>query len=83
MKTIAIRFFNVTGMKWGIPFVKLFTGDEVLEQLKEIWKTLLLPVLAITIFLFGWYIGAKQIDTSLGQVPGPVMVWEQAQSLWT
>lgn len=82
MKAVAIKFFNATGMKWGIPFVKLFTGEEVTEQLKEIVKTILIPVFAIATFLFTWSLLAKQIDTSLGQVPGPAMVWEQAQSLW-
>lgn len=82
MKAIAIKFFSVTGMKWGIPFIKLFSGEEVLEQLREIWKALVVPVLAIIFFLVAWHFGAKQIDTSLGQVPGPAMVWEQALSLW-
>lgn len=40
------------------------------------------PVLAIVLFLMAWSFGAKQIDTSLGQVPGPAMVLEQARILW-
>jgi nitrate/nitrite transport system permease protein len=82
MKAIAIRFFSATGMKWGIPFVKLFSGEEVLEQFKSIAQTILIPFLAIALFLAAWSFGARQITTSLGQVPGPAMVWEQAQSLW-
>lgn len=82
MKAVAIKFFNATGMKWGIPFVKLFTGEEVIEQLKVILKTVLTPVFAIVAFLLLWSFGASQINTSLGQVPGPAMVWEQTQALW-
>ncbi len=82
MKAIALKLCSVTGMKWGIPFVKLFSGEEVLEQLKEIWGTVGIPLIAIVTFLLIWHFGAKQIDTSLGQVPGPAMVWEQTKALW-
>ena len=82
MKSVAIKFFSFTGMKWGIPFVKLFSGEAVLEQLKEIWGTIGVPLIAIVAFLFLWSISARQIQTSLGQVPGPAMVWEQTKALW-
>ena len=39
------------------------------------------PLFAIIVFLMFWHIGAAKIITSLGQVPGPVQVWEQAQVL--
>ncbi len=82
MKAIAIKFFSATGMKWGIPFVKLISGDQVWEQLKEIWGTIGVPVIAIITFLFAWHFSAMQIETSLGVVPGPAMVWEQTKALW-
>lgn len=82
MKAIAIRFFNTTGMKWGIPLVKLISGEQVVEQLKSIVKTIVIPITAIALFLLCWSFCARQITTSLGQVPGPGMVWEQAKVLW-
>jgi nitrate/nitrite transport system permease protein len=82
MKTIAIRFFSATGMGWGIPLVKLFAGEAVFEQLGVIAKNTLVPALAIIIFLLAWSYGARQVTTSLGQVPGPGMVFEQFQELW-
>ncbi|HEX5169010.1 MAG TPA: ABC transporter permease [Cyclobacteriaceae bacterium] len=82
MKTIALKFFSATGMRWGIPFVKLFSGEEVVEQLKVIIRSILTPILAIVLFLFAWSFGARQVTTSLGQIPGPAMVWEQAVTLW-
>jgi len=82
MKAIALKFFHVTGMKWGIPLVKLFTGEKVIDQLREIWSSIGIPIFAIFSFLLIWHFGAKQIDTSLGQVPGPAMVWKQAKTLW-
>ena len=82
MKAIAIKFFSATGMKWGIPFVKLFTGDQVVDQLKEIWNSIGVPIIAIVAFLLAWHFSAKQVETSLGVIPGPVMVLDQAKALW-
>lgn len=82
MKEVALKFFNSTGMRWGIPFVKLFSGDRIVEQLVVILKTSVIPVTSIVAFLVVWSFTASQITTSLGQVPGPGMVWDQAKSLW-
>tara|TARA_R110002167_G_scaffold110234_2_gene280653 strand:- start:1380 stop:2369 length:990 start_codon:yes stop_codon:yes gene_type:complete len=40
-----------------------------------------LPVIGIILFLGLWSIVAKNIDTSLGEFPGPAAVWEQALNL--
>ncbi|AQA20105.1 nitrate ABC transporter permease [Halioglobus japonicus] len=44
---------------------------------------LVLPAVGIVIFLLVWQFSANRIDTSLGQFPGPVQVWEQIQNLGT
>lgn len=44
-------------------------------------KSLLLPVVGICIFLGIWQMGASHIHTSLGEFPGPVVVYEQWNSL--
>lgn len=82
MKAVALQFFNKTGMKWGIPWVKLISGDDSGNQLKIIAKNVLIPVFSFALFLSLWSFGASKIQTSLGQVPGPTMVWEQAKELW-
>jgi len=69
-------------MRWGIPIVKLFSGEAVLDQLNVIARNVLIPLMAIVLFLVSWSFGARQITTSLGQVPGPGMVLEQFQELW-
>ena len=48
---------------------------------KSIVSSLALPLFGIVMFLGIWAIVAKNIDTSLGQFPGPVQVWEQSQRL--
>jgi nitrate/nitrite transport system permease protein len=40
-----------------------------------------LPVIALAIFLVLWSASAQQVQTSLGQLPGPVAVFEQASNL--
>ena len=42
---------------------------------------LLMPVVGLLLFLALWNGGAKTIDTSLGQFPGPAQVWEQSMTL--
>ncbi|MAT91284.1 MAG: nitrate ABC transporter permease [Halioglobus sp.] len=44
-------------------------------------EALVLPALGIALFLLAWQFAANRIDTSLGQFPGPVQVWEQMGNL--
>jgi len=39
-------------------------------------------LLGIVIFLVMWHVAAKGIETSLGNLPGPVEVWQQAGNLY-
>lgn len=41
-----------------------------------------IPLLSIAVFLFAWSQISSRIQTSLGQIPGPVAVAQQAYSLW-
>lgn len=45
-------------------------------------KVLILPLVGIMIFLMFWNIAAKNIDTSLGQFPGPNAVYQQFHALY-
>jgi nitrate/nitrite transport system permease protein len=40
------------------------------------------PVLALGIFLMLWSVGASQVNTSLGVLPGPAQVWSQSVALY-
>ncbi|MFB0911979.1 MAG: ABC transporter permease subunit, partial [Glaciecola sp.] len=44
-------------------------------------NSMLLPIIGILIFAVLWASVAKNIDTSLGQFPGPTQVWEQSFTL--
>lgn len=45
-------------------------------------RELLIPLLAIALFLGLWAGAARNIQTSLGELPGPVQVWSQTVSLY-
>lgn len=45
-------------------------------------RALLVPMLGIGFFLLLWGLSAPRVETSLGQLPGPVQVWQQAQVLF-
>ena len=81
MKTKIINILEVTGFTWFVPLVKLATGESPKQQLSILAKMVGIPMIAIIVFLGFWHIGAAKIVTSLGQVPGPVQVWEQASNL--
>jgi nitrate/nitrite transport system permease protein len=51
--------------------------------LKTIWHTVGIPLVAIAIFLFLWSKLSSGIETSLGKIPGPAVVWSQTQALWS
>ncbi|MDO3386785.1 ABC transporter permease [Gilvimarinus sp. SDUM040013] len=50
-------------------------------QWQALAKAILIPMVGLVLFLGVWHIGAKQVDTSLGQFPGPAEVHEQWSNL--
>ena len=66
---------------WLSPLVKLARGENPGRQLQIIHRAFIVPLLAFALFLALWSGAASRIETSLGQVPGPSQVWQQAQGL--
>jgi len=65
-----------------INHLKQVDSKTVLEWFSKIsFKSLLFPLLGTLIFLMLWHVGAARVNTSLGTFPGPVIVYEQWQSL--
>ena len=50
-------------------------------ELQGAARAIVLPLVAFALFLWLWSLSAARIETSLGQVPGPVAVWGQAANL--
>jgi nitrate/nitrite transport system permease protein len=57
-------------------------GEDPRMQLRDLWRMLGVPLVAMLVFLLMWSYVAGRIHTSLGQIPGPGAVWTQAGALW-
>ncbi|MBM2576361.1 ABC transporter permease [Jannaschia sp. Os4] len=77
----ADAWLTVAGLGWLTPMLRAAAGDDPKAQAREIWRLAGVPLLAIVGFLVAWGVLAPQVQTSLGAVPGPAQVWEQAVSL--
>lgn len=77
----ADAWFKVFGLAWMTPILKAVAGDNPKAQASEIWRLLGVPLLAILLFLGAWSALAPTVQTSLGAIPGPSQVWEQAVGL--
>ena len=76
------RWLDALGLGFLTPLLKMAAGDNPKVQLKELQRVALIPLVGILIFLSLWAYAAPKVVTSLGAVPGPVQVWEQAGNLW-
>jgi len=76
-----IKFLKITGLTWFIPFARICAGDNPHEQMRQIGLVMGIPIIAFIVFLGLWGVSAQQIKTSLGTIPGPVAVWEEAGGL--
>lgn len=77
----ADKWFQVLGLAWITPILKTIAGDNPRAQVSEIWRLLGVPLLAIAGFLLLWATLAPTVQTSLGAIPGPVAVWDEAVNL--
>lgn len=77
-----INFLQLSGLTWFVPLARLAAGEDPKEQMKQLWMVMGIPVVAFILFLFLWAGGASKVETSLGTIPGPVQVKEQAAGLW-
>jgi nitrate/nitrite transport system permease protein len=78
----AAGFLELLGLGWLVPLARIALGDDLRQQGAELWRQLCVPLIAIVLFLGAWAWFAPRVQTSLGALPGPVAVWQQAQNLW-
>ncbi|MCA1406349.1 ABC transporter permease [Ensifer sp. IC3342] len=77
----AAGWLNVLGLGWVTPILRIAAGDNVAEQMSEIRKALLVPLAGILCFIALWGVLAPKVQTSLGAIPGPAAVFDQASVL--
>ncbi|MEQ8824670.1 MAG: ABC transporter permease [Filomicrobium sp.] len=78
----AAGMLGVFGLGFIIPLIKLALGDSPKENLRDLWQKLFVPLIGIVTFIAAWAILAPQVKTSLGAIPGPTQVLEQAGNLY-
>lgn len=78
----ASSWLEALGFSWLVPMLKLLVGEDPREQLHELKRVLVIPLIGIVVFILAWGVLAPKVQTSLGAIPGPVQVWEQAGNLW-
>ncbi|MDD1606322.1 MAG: ABC transporter permease, partial [Methylococcaceae bacterium] len=77
MNNKLIKFFNLAGLTWFVPIVKICAGDNPTQQIRQMWLIIGVPIVAFIIFLSLWSASASRINTSLGAIPGPSAVWHE------
>ena len=80
--TRAEGWLGVLGLGWLVPLLRIGAGDSARRQLPELWRGLMVPLIGIALFLTLWATLAPRVQTSLGAIPGPAQVWEQAEGLY-
>ncbi|PVV16513.1 MAG: nitrate ABC transporter permease [gamma proteobacterium symbiont of Ctena orbiculata] len=77
----------ITSTTFNLPrldrLLQRLASDQVGKSFAQLIKQLLVPIVALMVFLGLWSVGAKSVETSLGVLPGPAKVWEQSKALYT
>lgn len=73
------KTFNIA---WFDRFLHYLSGEHLVKDLGSIVQAVVIPLFAIAVFLLLWSAGARNVQTSLGQLPGPQQVWQQANALY-
>ena len=71
----------LSNIAWLAPIVGIAKGEDVSGNIQTIVKTLGLPLAGLLVFLMIWHAAASNINTSLGQFPGPSDVVTQTKGL--
>ena len=78
----AAKVTETLGLGWLAPFFLIGAGEPVGQELSKLWERLAVPLIALGLFVAAWAWAAPTVQTSLGAVPGPAQVAEQAGALW-
>jgi len=77
-----LRFCNVAGLPILEPFVRLAAGEDPREQMAGIAKFIVLPVVAVALFVGLWSICARTVVTESMQMPSPTSTWQAGKELF-
>lgn len=77
----ALRFTAVTGLPILEPFIRLLAGEDPKEQMVGIAKYVLIPLIAIVLFLGFWSVASNYIVANSIQLPGPGATFDEGKKL--
>ena len=76
-----IAFCEATGLTVLVPLIRLCRAEEPRTQFSALGRLVGLPLVGGLVFLALWSAAAANIHTSIGSLPGPTQVWNQAVGL--
>ena len=71
LKYKLLKAVDIAGLNFLRPIILLCYKEEPEEQLKKIGQQVLIPLLAITVFMTIWYVMSEEIQTKSGKLPNP------------
>ena len=82
MTTTTVSHRKTFDIPWMDRALAFLASDRVDRHLGRVAQAVLVPLAALGVFLMLWSAGARNVETSLGQLPGPAKVWEQTVALY-
>lgn len=82
MSTHIFNTRNTFNALWLDRIQGALQGERFMKMTAGISRNLLIPLIAVAVFLAIWGAAASKIETSLGALPGPSKVWEQTVQLY-
>ncbi len=80
--SLAIANHKAFNFRFWTRALEYLGGDEVNRHFGKLVQIVVVPAVALLVFLLLWSAGARNVETSLGQLPGPAKVWEQTVRLY-
>ncbi len=82
LKYKILKAVDVSGFTFLDPIIRLCYREEPDEQLRRIFKFIVVPIMAFTAFVLVWAYLAPRHTTKSGEVPTPTVVWDAAKGIW-
>ena len=83
MKSKLLKAADVSGFTFLMPVIRFAYGDERQKQIGEMGRMILVPLLAIGLFLAAWAVISPLVKTKSGELPGPAMTEQAAEDIWS
>lgn len=76
-----LRFCEIAGLPILEPFIRLAAGEDKREQFIGMAKFILLPMVAVAVFLGLWAAAAKTVVTDSARLPSPMATYAAGKQL--